>query len=465
MAQLKVNGTDPQAPRQKILRIGVLLGGKIVEEKLIRERDTVSLGQSSRNTFSIPSTDLPKSWPLFEMRNGQYLLNLGEGMDGRVSEGGPVQTLQQLRAAGQARQVGQHWQVPLTENARGKIVLGDLTLLFQYVLAPPIQPKPQLPASVRGTLSDRIDPYMAVILALSLLVHGGVGTYIWNMDVPAPPQPDEIPDRFAKAVMTPPVVVKPKPVAVVATGPATDAGAKDPGPKKPAGGDGGKKPDKKPGGDAPPDSAAVAQAVQNTAVLKVLGARSSSGTGAFVDVTGGKDAGGDLSKGLQNVGKSGATVAMTGGSALGGGTRGPATGQIGTGKYAGVSGPVGPGGDVGGPKGEEEIKFSVGTGSISDIDSGGLDPNKVAATIKNRYAAGVKQCYQRGLKGNPKLSGKVEVTFTVGPAGNVTKVSISEGVDPGVDQCVATQARGWRFDKPEGGSAEFVFPFILRAGS
>ena len=40
--------------RQRILRIGVLLGGKIVEERLIRERSSVTIGQSMKNTFSIP---------------------------------------------------------------------------------------------------------------------------------------------------------------------------------------------------------------------------------------------------------------------------------------------------------------------------------------------------------------------------------------------------------------------------
>jgi hypothetical protein len=380
-------------------------------------------------------------------------------MDGRLSDGGQVQTLVQLKQMGHARQVGGGWQVPLTETARGKVVLGDLTLLFQFVMAPPLQPRPQLPHSVRGSLADRIDPYMAIILVLSFIFHGGLGIYVYNMDVPAPPPPDEIPDRFAKQLLDKPIVIeKPK---ITQTGPAVaDAGGggeEKKGDDKPKG-DGGKKEK-----EAAPDQAAVAQAVQNTAVLKVLGARSRDGSGSFVDVTGGKDPGGDLSKGLQNVGKSGASVAMTGSGGLGGGTRGPATGEIGTGKYTGAVGPGG-GGPVGGGKGEEEIKYTASAGSIEDIDSGGLDPSKVASRIKSQYFRGVKQCYERALKTNQKLQGKVEVSFVVGPAGNVTKVNV-DGFDPGVDQCIQGQARNWRFDKPEAGSAEFSIPFILRPGN
>ena len=76
----------------------------------------------------------------------------------------------------------------------------------------------------------------------------------------------------------------------------------------------------------------------------------------------------------------------------------------------------------------------------------------------------MKQCYERALKANPKLGGKVEVSFVIGPAGTVTKASVN-GFDSGVDSCIQAQVRGWRFEKPEEGSAEFSIPFILRPGS
>jgi hypothetical protein len=447
-------------PRAKILRIGVILGGKIVEERLIRNRENVTIGQSAKNTFAIPAPELPRSWTVFALVGGRYFLHLAEGMDGRLSDGGQVQTLAQLKQGGHARQVGGGWQVPLSETARGKVVLGDLTLLFQFVMAPPLQPRPQLPHSVRGSLADRIDPYMAIILVISLIAHGAAALYVYNMDVEAPPPPDEIPDRFAKQLLDKPIILEKPKITTTGTAPVADAGKQggDEGDNKPKGGDG-----KKKGPEAAPDEAAVAQAVQNTAVLKVLGARSRDGSGSFVDVTGGKDAGGDLSKGLQNVGKSGASVAMTGGGGLGGGTRGPATGEIGTGKYTGAVGPSG-GGNVGGGKGETEIKGDVSSGRLEDIDAGGLDPSKVASRIKAQYFRGVKQCYERALKANPKLQGKVEVSFVVGQLGTVTKVNV-DGFDPGVDQCIQAQARNWRFDKPEEGSAEFSIPFILRPGN
>ncbi|HEY5948993.1 MAG TPA: hypothetical protein VIV40_26055, partial [Kofleriaceae bacterium] len=153
--------TQPQTgPRARILRIGVLLGGKIVEERLIRERTSVTIGQSMKNTFSIPVEGLPLELTLFSLEEGKYYLRFLNKMDGRLSSGDQVNTLEALKGRG-ATNHGDYWQVPLSENSRGKLSLGDLTILFQFVTEPPRQPKPMLPASVRGTFADRFDPRLS----------------------------------------------------------------------------------------------------------------------------------------------------------------------------------------------------------------------------------------------------------------------------------------------------------------
>ena len=445
--------------RTKILRIGVILGGKIVEERLIRDRGDVTIGQSAKNTFGIPSAELPKTWNLFEEKDGRYYINIAEGMDGRISDGGQVQTLSQLSKGGQAQKQGSGHAVPLTEQARGKVMLGELTLLFQFVMAPPVQPKPQLPQSVRGSVMDRIDPYMAAILALSFLFHGGMLIWLATRDLPTEPEPDEIPDRFAKGLLErPPPPPEPPPAPIADEGPGKD----EPVAKK-GGPDEGKKQAKDPGpdkdpGPAQPDQAAVAAAVENTAVLKVLGAVSQDGQGKFVDVSGGKDGGGDLDKGLQNVSGSGVAIAGAGGL----GTRGGGDGTIGSGSRTGVSGPTGGGGA--GDKGQTEVKVDVKTTALDEVFAGGLDPSAVMSVIKQRYYRGIQQCYQSALKTNPKLAGKINIGFVIGKVGKVTSSNIG-GFDPGVDACVRAQVMRWRFSRPDDDEAEFQIGFILRPGS
>ena len=171
-----------QAPRQRILRIGVLLGGKIVEERLIRERAPVTIGQSMKNTFSIPVEGLPLEFTLFALDQNKYSLRFLSKMDGRLSDGGNVNTLDALKGRG-AQNHGDWWSVPLGETSRGKLSLGDLTILFQFVTEPPRQPKPMLPASVRGTFADRFDPRLSVILGASIIIHFAIVIVALAMDV------------------------------------------------------------------------------------------------------------------------------------------------------------------------------------------------------------------------------------------------------------------------------------------
>src|SRR5438132_10737321 len=84
----------------KILRVGIIQGGKIVEERLVRKRENVSVGQSTKNTFVIPTEALPKAFTLFEVTGPTYALHFTDHMDGRVSLGDQVLAVGQLKNEG-----------------------------------------------------------------------------------------------------------------------------------------------------------------------------------------------------------------------------------------------------------------------------------------------------------------------------------------------------------------------------
>lgn len=446
-----------QGARERILRMAIVLGDNVVEERLFRTRETVTLGQSSKNTFSIPSAELPKSFPLFTVNGDKYALNLPEGADVRLSDGGPVLALAQLKDKGQASKQADRWVVPLSNTTRGKVVLSEeVKILFQFVIAPPLQPKPQLPQSVRGRLLDRVDPYMAAVLLLSFILHGGAIGYLWSMDPPLEDDAGDVPERFRREP-----VAKQKPVEappVVAEGPSDaptkDDGGGDPSPKpskptsKPAGGGGG-------GGD---DEAKAKQQAAAAGALAMLGARGNTGSGRFNDVTDGKNPGGDLSAAIDKARRDG--NGLTAGGGPGGGTRGGSTGTVGSGSGPGVAGPGQGAGDGGkGVKvGEEQIRSAMNLKKPIVDDDGGLDADAIYQKIKSSYAGRVQKCYDDALKANTALKGRVDVTITIGPGGNVTSADVS-GFDTGVDACIQALARTWRFNKPPSGSATFQFPF------
>ncbi len=93
-------------------------------------------------------------------------------MTGRVALATGITDLVALK--GQAKRVGPAYQVRLTEEARGKIVIGEITFLFQFVAPPPVQPRPQLPLSVKGGVASQIDWSLTIIAAFSFLLHFGL---------------------------------------------------------------------------------------------------------------------------------------------------------------------------------------------------------------------------------------------------------------------------------------------------
>src|SRR5882672_4544951 len=153
----------------KVLRIGVVQAGRVAEERIIKQRVHVTVGASEKNMFVVSTQNLPATFRVFELVGNDYHLNFLDGMTGRIALPTGISDLNMLK--GQAKRNAQGaYQVRLTEDSRGKVVIGDTTFLFQFVAPPPIQPKPQLPVAVlRGASS--IDWNTTIIAALSFLCH------------------------------------------------------------------------------------------------------------------------------------------------------------------------------------------------------------------------------------------------------------------------------------------------------
>src|ERR1044071_9041713 len=73
----------PQATGPKVLRIGLVQGGKVIEERVIKQRTHVTVGPSEKSTFVLPTKSLPPTFKLFELVGGEYVLNFLDGMTGK----------------------------------------------------------------------------------------------------------------------------------------------------------------------------------------------------------------------------------------------------------------------------------------------------------------------------------------------------------------------------------------------
>ena len=435
----------------KVLRIGLIQGGRVVEERIIKQRTSVTVGASEKNMFVIPSGDLPQNFRLFELVGADYCLNFTDAMKGRLALPTGLSDLSMLK--GQARSSAPNaYQIPLTEDSRGKIVIGDTTFLFQFVAPPPIQPRPQLPVSVtRGAAA--VDWPTTVIAAFSFLVHfcaigaiysdwlDPVVDYDINVSalvetiraLPAPP-PVEVPEEA-------PAPDKPEaeaPKAEAAPKPAEKAAPTPPGAKEHV---------------TKAQAAALSNELESLE-MATLAALSGAGPATANVLRNGEvptsalDAAAASEAGVSASGPGGLKLGGAGGTVRPGAAGGGLASIGASGKTVGS----GSGGTavVKGPKGSADVgSASVAGGQVSD-----------ASRVVAQMRAGFRACYNRGLAENPDIEGKIALSIKVGPTGQVASVSASKtgNLPPSVVDCVKARANSASFAAPQGGAAVVQVP-------
>jgi hypothetical protein len=431
----------------RVLRVGVVRGGRIVEERIIKQRTTVTVGAAETATFVVPSLAAYARpfFKLFERVGDDYYLVPVPGMTGRVAR---AEGLTSLENAGSEA-------LKLDDEARGKVVLGDTTLLFQFVAKPAPQPRPQLPLGVKAGV--RNDWTLTFIVAVSFLVHFGlVGTMYSDWTDPIvgdpydvkglvdmvsriPVPPLEVPAESAalSAPTTPDKADKPVPPTNTAPAPqrsarqATDARSAPHAPSEPS----------TVSNERSASLAASADTMKMQILLGLQGgpavARSIDRSNApMVDLTAAAERNvgvvrgdGELKTG--NVGP----VAANNKRGLGALTT---TTSDGTGTVAGHETATA------GPTGIANIGVSVTSTPIANADS-------VVAGLRGRF----RSCYQTGLLSDSTMTGKVVISANVGPNGEVSGADIASisGLSPAVGQCIAGVVRRATFSAPSGGGS------------
>lgn len=455
----------------KVLRVGIIQNGRIIEERLLRKQQSVTIGASPKNTFHIPASDIPSSQTLFDFKGGKFTLVFDEKMNGRVSLGDGVTDLASLRKGGKARKEGSTWRVPITERSRGKVVMGEVTLLFQFVTPPPARPKPQLPATMRGGWFRNLDWNLILILLISAVAQGGSVWWVQVQDWPEPRDVAALPDRFVKVLAPEEEKKEPEKPPEEEIKPDEDAEGEKVEKKEP------EKKKATPKKKETPDQRAAKEAVrkkalaknvENKTILKKIGSLSPNG-GTLADALGGGAAKRSLDDAFAN---SSGVQEGTAGMDRSGLRRAGSSDAKGVGRTADI-------GDLKGVKGAGKAKVDTGTkrkavsvkgrvsikGSTRAVGDGVIDKGRVSSVFRARAGA-LQSCYERELKKNPKLGGKLVIRIVIGAAGRVTSASVGGSVgSSAVNNCVASRVRGWKFPKPEGGSVTVSKSIVFSASN
>ncbi len=90
-----------------------------------------------------------------------------------------------------------------------------------------------------------------------------------------------------------------------------------------------------------------------------------------------------------------------------------------------------------------------------------ITSDQILSTIQLNQGQ-VKQCYERELKSNAALRGKVKVSWTVGADGKVRSPRVVQNTtgNRSMQSCITAAIRGWRFPKAESPTdVEYPFKF------
>ncbi|MFO0548734.1 MAG: AgmX/PglI C-terminal domain-containing protein [Polyangiaceae bacterium] len=464
----------PNAVGPRVLRVGLVQAGKIIEERVIEDRSHVLIGPSEKSTFVLPTKTLPPTFRLFERLGDDYVLNFTDAMNGRVALKSGLSDLDSLRPnVRRTRQSGVDVsQVPLPQDSRGKVVVGDTIFLFQFVPPTPQVARPQLPVSVKSGLA--IDWNTTLIAAFSFLFHFGLIGSIYS-DWMDPPLNEDLSVQLlietVKALPPPPQEEQEKTEEVAteataaataaATAPSPAATAKtaskgDRGVSGPSGGNTGKTGR---GTMSEADRVSLSNDLDRFNV-EMTGALNGPGVSTDQVLT---DA--DVPMGRLNDANQSSS--------------GSGFGKVAFGSQTGPTGRPGENGKDGlkdlGDKGKNEQPTAPGssrpvagpkTGNAA-IGSPTATGSRVAnaASVVAGMTSGFRRCYNAGLKTDPDMQGSVRITAKIGPNGEVTSATPSGGggLSAQVVGCVVSRVASAQFDKPEGGGATIVIPVSFKA--
>ncbi len=190
------NAAGPQVIR--VLRIGILQNGKIIHERLIKPGQNVTIGESEKNTFVFKSHRLPKRHMLFKAKGDQLALCFTDEMSGMIALPGGVVALKEARANGAAEVRGDSYIIPLNSKSRGKVVIGETTVLFQYVAAPPESARLVARQNFRPVLLEEDDPVFLGFLAIWGALGAALIIYALNSEKVDLVKAEDLPDLIAQ---------------------------------------------------------------------------------------------------------------------------------------------------------------------------------------------------------------------------------------------------------------------------
>ncbi|AKU91307.1 adventurous gliding motility protein GltG [Vulgatibacter incomptus] len=421
--------------------------------------ETVSVGDAKDATFALEAPNLSTNpFPLARRVDGAWYVRFDSSMDGELLRDGKVERLSDLARARKARPAGEGlMEVELPEDGAAWVDLGNIRA--ELCFRPKVKPLPT-------QWSAQIDYKFVNLLLAVFAIFGasiiGFANSARDVDVTA----DDLfsnQARLTKLLLTPPEQ-RQNPFLEKLKLKAPDSGEK----AERARGDEGKMGKQ----DAPERNTRSApraikpddkEVVKNQGLLAMLGSGSNAGLSTIVGKAG---LGGDLKGAIGGITGQGVGDAHgfgglgLKGTGLGGGGQGTTigVGDVGTKGRGGGLGDYGKGMGGLGQKGGSDVTIDSSSAIVVGYDK------ELVRRVINSHRAQIRYCYENELIRNPKLSGRIQVKFTISGDGTVPFAQVTNSTmgNAQVESCIAARFRSWQFPPPKGGgTASVTYPFVF----
>lgn len=421
---------SPAARPPKVIRAAVLVDDLPCDEVHQTGPGAITAGVDLRSDIFLFGRNLPQRHRLFDYQGGQYFLDLPVNARGRISMRGRVATVPELR---RRHGHGTKLRVRLDPSARGKIRLGETTILFRFdrpARRPPILPFPVEYKARVTTMYSRLD---MSTLAMAFLLLGSF--FSWSASTDVSDHVPEIDDRF-KIVMG--IYEEPEDEEIPEEEEAEDEALAQEDKEKEKEKEEEPEETKKLKEKPEEFSEKAVSKARGLAIARVLGTYGGEGEGSVFDVIQSTENrldevfaqgmgitnadGGDFGAfmpGAEGMGRSGAIVDTKGFDVT---DDGPEVAAL--------------------EKQERKVKVKA-----SDAQIDGDADKKVVKAVLRRKMSALQNCYNKALRTRPDLTGRIAYTITISVMGTVTAVRIEEDTlgDASVTECTKMRIRGWRF--------------------
>jgi hypothetical protein len=430
---------------KRVLKISVFQKGHMIDELAVTDQKQVSIGYLKENTIVLPSEDKnPASQTIFEKSPESYDLVLNGRMEGKIIINEKVQSVKTLLNSDSVKRIKEDICIlPLTVKTRGKIVFGDINLIFQFVKPHFSIPRMDLPGLAKGAWLKNIDEKFFLALFTSFILQtglaGGIDIFYRTSGQYQQKQisgEDNVLMRLFAYSM------KIKKMKEPARARQKQSG-EDP-----------VNPDKDPAGNRQTYDSEKSERyreslikVQNQSVLRYIGSKYHDGNVTLengsppVRLTSLWDLKGSIKVLTYDDFSLYDTV-----------TRIKNTGSI---------NPP----DV--KKDVENLKpdYSLNGYLKKGGSAGSIDIEKVGQTFKRRMPV-ISKCFEEKLQINPDLTGKVTVKFTIDKNGKIKNIAaiVNTTKDEDLANCIIQKMRDWKFYSPSEGEPSFIYSFVLKKG-